>query len=648
MSVAVTFTVDGHEYVVRRRLHLSASGATSDLDFLRDGISLKAPVMAETQRLIEQVTGPFALWSQTARVRQQGGAGEFLESVPARRRELLRQIIVNDAEWDVWAKGAGVKLRWHEARGLGLAALIGVAEEGSTQAGALRVEYGEAVSRAGQASVLRDKARDALRAAEAEVAASQEAERRVSLAKQTRAALAQAVDDAEARWRLARSKAESAAGALKEADFLRKRLASLQEAQAENEAAVKRWNEALQEAAAIAATLRVTERGLTLAQRELDRLVADDRRLRDLTAEYDGITRTECSLCGQELNTPEARLNVSTRRLALSGRMAALDPGGQLARRLTDAKDSVLQAAGTLAALQERQPTVVPAMPALLDISELGEVTTRLALAEAAGRDLSGLRDEMESARVNVHKRVYALDDFGPVPQVDAGETRMAEIRARSLALANKDAEANATAAQAEATRLAERLRRAEEQAAAVPALRAKQAESEGHAQTWRLLAEACGPAGVRQLMIDQGLAALETGANRWLELLSPEFRIAFSTLSETGRETLEEGVQGPFGLLSFADLSGAQSVAVGLAVRLALSELGGVAHGVRHETLVLDEVDAWLTGERQDAYLRLLEKLGERGYDALVISHIDGVRDLIPQRIELTATAQGTEVRTA
>ena len=98
MSVAVTFTVDGHEYVVRRRLHLSASGATSDLDFLRDGISLKAPVMAETQRLIEQVTGPFALWSQTARVRQQGGACEFLESVPARRRELLRQIIVNDAE----------------------------------------------------------------------------------------------------------------------------------------------------------------------------------------------------------------------------------------------------------------------------------------------------------------------------------------------------------------------------------------------------------------------------------------------------------------------------------------------------------------------------------------------------------------------
>jgi DNA repair exonuclease SbcCD ATPase subunit len=99
---------------------------------------------------------------------------------------------------------------------------------------------------------------------------------------------------------------------------------------------------------------------------------------------------------------------------------------------------------------------------------------------------------------------------------------------------------------------------------------------------------------------------------------------------------------------LAFADLSGAQSVAVGLAVRLALGELGSVAHGVRYETIILDEADSWLVGEKQDAYLRLLRTLADQGLDVLCISHIPNVKDQEDQQIELLATAAGTEVCTA
>ena len=653
MSVAVTFSADGHEYLVRRKLHLRPhAGTDSDLDFLRDGVSLKAPIIAETQARIEAVIGPFALWSQTARVRQQGGAGEFLESVPARRRELLRQIIVNDSQWDGWAKAASTRLREHEAAAQVVVALMAVAEEEGAQADGLRMEYAAAVSGAVHASRLLEEARGALRQAEADVASAQEASRRVALATQTRAALTRAVEDAGARWSLAHRKVESAEELMGLADSTRKRLFSLHEAQDKDATALKQYHEARlaveQERARLAGETAEAERTLVEAQRHLDARLAEDRRLRELTAEYDAITADVCPTCGQPLNTPEAQARVEQKRQQINAAIQELDPFGVgFALIIRIDKDAVLRAAGALAALQERRPPEEPARPEPLDTSDLAGLTGRLALIEAAERDLPGLRAEVESARVNLDDRTKALEDLGPVPQVDTEEARKARTRVMILGNGVEDAEADATSQQAEATRLAERLRRAAEQVAAVPVLRAKLKESEGHAQTWRILTEACGPAGVRQLMIDQGLLQLETSANRWLELLSPEFHIAFSTLSDTGRETLEEGVQGPFGLLSFADLSGAQSVAVGLAVRLALAELGGVAHGVRHATFVLDEADAWLVGEKQDAYLRLLRTLADSGFDVLCISHISSVKEQVDQVIELVVTAQGTEVRT-
>ena len=155
----------------------------------------------------------------------------------------------------------------------------------------------------------------------------------------------------------------------------------------------------------------------------------------------------------------------------------------------------------------------------------------------------------------------------------------------------------------------------------------------------WTQVAAATGTNGVRQLIIDQSVGAMETASNRWLQVVAPGFGIAFSTQTDTDRETFEEGVIMPSGQIQpWSELSGAQSVAVALAVRLALAEVGGAAYGVRYETLYLDEADAWLSGEYQKQFMDYLSRVAATGIDVVAIPHIEAVQDMIDQKTIIRA----------
>jgi DNA repair exonuclease SbcCD ATPase subunit len=146
--------------------------------------------------------------------------------------------------------------------------------------------------------------------------------------------------------------------------------------------------------------------------------------------------------------------------------------------------------------------------------------------------------------------------------------------------------------------------------------------------------------------MLDQALHELEAAANIALATLMPGFSVHSGTQSETGVETLEFMIRTPAGLLTWADLGGAASVAVALAVRIGLMDLLAKYRGVRYEHMILDEADSWLVGERQDGYVRLLQRLVEsRGMTVTAISHIASVQETIGQQIVLTPGAEGTEV---
>ena len=96
-----------------------------------------------------------------------------------------------------------------------------------------------------------------------------------------------------------------------------------------------------------------------------------------------------------------------------------------------------------------------------------------------------------------------------------------------------------------------------------------------------------------------------------------------------------------------WSELSGAQSVAVALAVRLGMAEVGGAAAGVHYETLYLDEADAWLSGDYQVQFLEMLNKVADTGIDVVAITHIESVQDMVDQRTKIRPIDNATsEVR--
>ena len=160
----------------------------------------------------------------------------------------------------------------------------------------------------------------------------------------------------------------------------------------------------------------------------------------------------------------------------------------------------------------------------------------------------------------------------------------------------------------------------------------------------WETVVLMTGTNGIRQLIIDQALAQLEPACNRWLGIIAPGFEIAFSTQTDTDRETFDEGIIMPNGAIQpWSELSGAQSVAVALAVRLGLAEVGGAAQGIHYETLYLDEADAWLTGIYQQQFMDMLAKVADTGIDVVAITHIDAVKQMVDQQVEVVATGNGT-----
>jgi DNA repair exonuclease SbcCD ATPase subunit len=95
-----------------------------------------------------------------------------------------------------------------------------------------------------------------------------------------------------------------------------------------------------------------------------------------------------------------------------------------------------------------------------------------------------------------------------------------------------------------------------------------------------------------------------------------------------------------------WSELSGAQSVAVALAVRLGLAEVGGAAQGIHYETLYLDEADAWLTGDYQQQFMDMLAKVADTGIDVVAITHIEAVKQMVDQQVEVVSNGNESRIK--
>lgn len=190
--------------------------------------------------------------------------------------------------------------------------------------------------------------------------------------------------------------------------------------------------------------------------------------------------------------------------------------------------------------------------------------------------------------------------------------------------------------------------------------LKARKAELEAQrevlarqVQQYKGLERAFGKDGVPALLIEQALPEIESKANEVLARLSGgNMSVRFVTQAEYKdkrredlKETLDILISDRAGTRDYEMFSGGEAFRVNFAIRLALSEVLARRAGARLQTLVIDEGFG-----SQDALgrQRLIEAINLVRADfakILVITHIDELKDVFPNRIEVEKTEMGSVV---
>ncbi|MBX3035437.1 MAG: SMC family ATPase [Anaerolineales bacterium] len=167
-------------------------------------------------------------------------------------------------------------------------------------------------------------------------------------------------------------------------------------------------------------------------------------------------------------------------------------------------------------------------------------------------------------------------------------------------------------------------------------------------------LERAFGKDGVPALLIEQALPQIEQKANDLLDRLSDgRMTIRFVTQAEYRdkkrddlKETLDIQISDSSGSRNYEMYSGGEAFRVNFAIRLALSEILAQRKGARLQTLVIDEGFG-----SQDALgkQRLVEAINAVKKDfakTFIITHLDDLKDVFPNRIEVEKSERGSIVK--
>ena len=656
MSATVQFSSQGQRYLVRRQFRLNKEGKGGVTQLIFNSVEvagirhdLTEATVKETQAQITAVAGTFEVWQMTAYVGQREGAGQFLEAKAYERKGILRDIIAGAGNWDEWEAIAKKWVASHETQinriegaipvlieaaepldavnqMLTAARLLGVEADIALTKSTNNLENSNVAVEQGREVVAAWKDRDGKLAA----AQIQAAIYKASISK-IDANIAELQKSAE---QLDDVNAEIKAQQVKIAE----RQIEIDAVMAANESCTLADTEALTVYGTAMENWR-TEHGAWIANRDTHMNEISDRFaiLKKVKLAKESVKANYCPECKQPLTEEhsEELLNLIAENPDWESEMAELNTEyGDLASVKPPQAPEATQLYG-LEPIPQQLSQDEKTFELRAKAENANELIQALELekdtltSEASGND-SYITDMKQWIETTKRPDANYLEDL---------------LTDNRQALQDERVSHEAKNTQRVNIALAEQAIKAAQSAAGE--LQSNR-ESLGNHKTekheWETVVLMCGTNGIRQLIIDQALAQLEPACNRWLGIIAPGFEIAFSTQSDTDRETFDEGIIMPSGAIQpWSELSGAQSVAVALAVRLGLAEVGGAAQGIHYETLYLDEADAWLTGIYQQQFMDMLSKVADTGIDVVAITHIDAVKQMVDQQVEVVATGDGT-----
>ncbi|MGQ9867145.1 MAG: AAA family ATPase [Pseudanabaenaceae cyanobacterium] len=161
-----------------------------------------------------------------------------------------------------------------------------------------------------------------------------------------------------------------------------------------------------------------------------------------------------------------------------------------------------------------------------------------------------------------------------------------------------------------------------------------------------RELDRAFGKNGLQVLAVETVLPQLEVEANRLLGQLSDRrLHLRFVTQRGKREDTLDIEIADERGTRPYETYSGGEAFRINFAVRLALARLLAQRKGGQLQTLIVDEGFGSQDAEGCDRLVAALNAIADEFACILVVTHLPRLRDTFPTVLEVSKTAEGSQV---
>jgi exonuclease SbcC len=161
----------------------------------------------------------------------------------------------------------------------------------------------------------------------------------------------------------------------------------------------------------------------------------------------------------------------------------------------------------------------------------------------------------------------------------------------------------------------------------------------------------AFGKRGIQAMIIEAAIPEIEYEANQLLARMTDgRMHVRFETQRETLKgdmvETLDINIADELGTRPYELFSGGEAFRVNFAIRIALSKLLARRAGAQLQMLVIDEGFGTQDAEGRERLVEAINSIQEEFARILVITHIEELKDAFPVWIEVTKTAEGSQIR--
>ena len=160
----------------------------------------------------------------------------------------------------------------------------------------------------------------------------------------------------------------------------------------------------------------------------------------------------------------------------------------------------------------------------------------------------------------------------------------------------------------------------------------------------------AFGKKGIQAMIIEAAIPEIEFEANQLLARMTDgRMHVRFETQRETLKgdtlETLDINIADELGTRSYELFSGGEAFRVNFAIRIALSKLLARRAGAQLQMLVIDEGFGTQDAEGRERLVEAITSIQDDFERILVITHIEELKDAFPVRIDVTKTAEGSQI---